>query len=296
MSEFCGNLKSVGLAVSQGGVTISKPSIYLTLLVFLVFLEGSAAAQDQRVDDISAKLFETYIARKGKINTATIMAATHIVAERGRQTGFWKTVLQELKRGDPNSEVGCVRVLGKMLAIDASARDAHRRFQETGEVGAWAASVRLSPDVVTTLIERGSKSQRFRIDHYAIALARARVPESKGFFQVILRIPGATDPFSNVPRDPPPLDTTRFHAAVGLAQLGESEGIDWLVANCLGQGTVMNAWPVGARRGGGMGACCVEALRQLSDRQLTTKEEWTNWAQSVDKKSLLRRAVILGDP
>ena len=41
--------------------------------------------------------------------------------------------------------------------------------------------------------------------------------------------------------------------AVGLSQLGEFEGVDWMIANCEDTtGHVMNAWPKGATRGGGL--------------------------------------------
>jgi hypothetical protein len=94
------------------------------------------------------------------------------------------------------------------------------------------------------------------------------------------------------------LDGTRFHAAVGLAQLGDFEGVDWLIANCQHrEGTVMNAPPQGAPPGGSLTACCSEALRHLSlEHTRTSKAEWAEWARSVDKKTLLARSVALSDP
>ena len=74
-------------------------------------------------DQLCQMLFDTYIVNRGKTNTSTIMAASHIVAERGWSRGFWRIVLRELRSGREQSEVGCVRVLGQMLAIDAAARD-----------------------------------------------------------------------------------------------------------------------------------------------------------------------------
>jgi hypothetical protein len=296
-------------------------SMVLTELVVLLFVGSVIAADRQLEDSVTQQLFDQYIARQGKIDSESIKAATHLVAVRGRGTGFWKTVLAELKRGNEHSEIGCVRVLGKMLAIDAAARDVIRRQEETGVVSAWAASVCLGPEVVTELIERGGKADRFRIDHYTIALARARMPQARDFFKSILNAgssqsgPYVTQPIPDRDATQPPtatpgklvetapasmnhLDSTRFHAAVGLAQLGESTGIDWLIEHCEHcEGSVMHAWPVGATRGGDLCACCQEALRHLSGEQsLKSKAEWTQWSKSIGKKFWLDQAVVFGDP
>ena len=113
---------------------------------------GSAEETTDQPDHLSQMLFDTYLAHGGKANTTTVMAASHIVAERGRDTGFWREVLAELKKKNEQSEIGCVRVLGKMLAIDAAARDVMRREQETGEIGPWRASVTLGSEVVAELV------------------------------------------------------------------------------------------------------------------------------------------------
>jgi hypothetical protein len=277
-------------------------NIFLMLAACAAVRGGSAVAQDPQSDQVTKHLFEQYVARQVKFNTESVMAATHLVAERGRESGFWKNVLAELQRDNPPSEIGCVRVLGKMLAADAAARDALRRQKETGEVSALIPRVFLGPEVVAALVERGGKADRFRSDHYAIALARARTPEARGYFQSILR--GRVEPAKPVgAADVAPvrwrhLDSTRFHAAVGLAQLGDAEGIEWLIEHCeFSQGTVTNAWPQGAPRGGDLSACCLEALRQLSGvHQRTSQAEWAAWWKSADRKRLLDHAVSFGDP
>ena len=165
----------------------------------------SAEETTDQPDQLSQMLFDTYLAHGGKANTTTVMAASHIVAERGRNTGFWREVLAELRKENEQSEIGCVQFLGKMLAIDAAARDVIRREKETGEIGQWRASVSLGSEVVAELVSRGEKADRFRADHYAIALARARVPDAINFFRMILRDEGAEHH----------LDSTKFHAARG---------------------------------------------------------------------------------
>lgn len=254
-------------------------------LVVGCLLSQAAIGQelDNKPDDICQRLFETYIARRGKINTSTVMAASHIVAERGRNTGFWKNVLQELRNDNEDSEIGCVRVLGKMLAIDARARDIIR----TGEVTAWEPSVALPPEVVEELIARGKKADRFRVDHYCIALARARVPEAKAFFNMILR----NDTGKNY------MSSAQFHAALGLAHLADPKGFEWLIANSDDQlPTVSNAWP-SRMSNGNVSTCCVAALKELSGkRDLSTKQEWQSWWKSIDRQTLPVRHVELVDP
>ena len=61
---------------------------------------------DDYPDDISQQLFDTYLARRGKINASTFRAAAQIVAERGRDSGFWRSVLKELQKDEEQSEVG----------------------------------------------------------------------------------------------------------------------------------------------------------------------------------------------
>jgi hypothetical protein len=174
-----------------------------------------------------------------------------------------------------------------MLAIDAAARDAIRREKETGEIGQWRASVALGSEVVAELVSRGEKADRFRADHYAIALARARVPDAINFFRMILRDEGAEHH----------LDSTKFHAALGLAQLGDAAGFDWLIAHSADvQLAVSNALPAQGSNAN-RDTYCTAALQQLSgNKDLRTKEEWEVWWTQIDKKSLPKNRINLVDP
>lgn len=234
-------------------------------------------------DSICDMLFQNYIVRGGKIDTSTIMAASHIIAERGRETDFWKIVLEKLRSNDERSKIGCVRILGRMLATDARARDIIR----TGEITAWDASVRLPPEVVEVLIARGKKADRFCVDHYCIALARARVPEAQDFFHLILRDDTGK---SYMP-------TARFFSAVGLAQLGNPAGFDWLIANCEDSlPTISNAWPAGVPNLN-VDTCCVAALRSLTgESELKMKSQWETWWKNADRKTLPKGPVNIVDP
>lgn len=277
----------------------------LLALAFPLSFTGIAGAEEQppeadphraQPDEICKLLFETYIARQGGISTETVLAASHIVAERGRNNDFWKSVLAELKSENKQSEIGCVRVLGKMLEIDAGERDLLQMQKATGRTAARVASVRLGPEVVAELIQRGQKADRFRADHYAIALARARVPEATDFFKSILR--KATrhgDPNAPVLTSWHHSESTRFHAAAGLAQLGDPEGIQWLIDNSQqGPRTVENAWPRGAVNHN-LSKCCVAALWLLTGERFETKAQWKAWWQTSDRKLLAGRYVVLVD-
>jgi len=265
-----------------------KPLLLSTAALLLIFgLRVSAQTPEGKPDQICQLLFDAYIVRRGKINTSTIMAASHIVAERGRNTGFWRNVLSELQKGNEESEIGCVCVLGKMLSIDAAARDVIRRENETGEVFQWSASVCLGPVVVEELIARGKKADRFRVNHYAIALARARFLKASDFFQMILRDDNGKHY----------MPTAKFHAAVGLAQVGDSAGFEWLIANSGDPlPKISNAWPSGVHNLN-LDTCCQAALQSLSgEKGLKNRVDWERWWKEVDKRSLPKGHVRIVDP
>jgi hypothetical protein len=276
--------------------------IVLVVLALVASLHRIAAAQERAPDEISQLLFDAYIARPGKINTSTVMAASQIIADRGRESGFWKNVLAELQKGDERNEIGCVRILGNMLAGDASARDALRRQKESGELLASTPSIRLGKEVVAELLERANKADRFRSDHYAIALARAKVPDAREYLASILIARRAPAPPAVAGGESAPvgfyhLESTRFHAAVGLAQLGDAAGLEWLIAHCHEvNGHVSHARPYGTSQGGSLGSCCTAALQQLSgESSLTARAEWEAWAKTADKSLLTVRSVPLED-
>ena len=247
-------------AVSSPARKLYLENIYDEIVAFLVAslacvpLGVSVEEDTDQPDQLSQMLFDTYLVHGRMVNTSTMMAASHIVAERGRNTGYWREVLAELRKGKEQNEIGCVQVLGKMLAIDAAAHDVIRREKETGEIGQWRASVALGSEVVAERVSRGEKADRFRADHYAIALARARVPDAINFFRMILRDEGAEHH----------LDSTKFHAALGLAQLGDATGFDWMIAHSADmQLTVSNPSPAQVSNAN-RDTCCTAALQQLS--------------------------------
>jgi hypothetical protein len=228
----------------------------------------AAMSREGEPDRLCQLLFEEYVVGRGKINGTTRTAASDIVAERGRNAGFWRDVLRELQEDDEETEMGCVRVLGKMLEIDARARDSIRRTETTGETTAWRPSIEVGNEVIEELIARAGKADRFRVDAYAIALARARVPEACAFFRAILQDDAGKQH----------LESAKFHAAVGLAQCGDPAGFRWLIENSSDPSqTVSNAWPERDLMSN-LDACCIAALQDLSgQRDLRTRQDCESW-------------------
>lgn len=252
------------------------------------------------VDPICWQLFKEYFVagRGAKIPTETVYAVSHIIVERGRNSGFDRIILQELRKNDERSEIQCVKLLGQIVAIDAYARTDARRRRETGND--WPPQQRsigggLRIELVKELLARAQQADRASIGEYVIALTRARVPECQPFLKQILATAGRQNRFPPTvsengrqkgvqPQGPPPLRysaATQFHAAVGLALLADAEGIEWLIANCEKISHVQRARPVNMSRSGSqtVGACCVAALQQLSgNKKLTQKNEWEAWS------------------
>jgi len=236
-------------------------------------------------DRICRTLFDEYVVGRGKINSSTRHAAEHIVAERGRTNGFWGNVFRESQVREDTAQIACVRVLGKMLELDALARDAQRWTEETGKpLQGGVPSIHLGPEVVKDLVARGEKADGLWVDHYVIALTRARVPEARELFRRLV----TEDP------DLRGRESTRFHAAVGLVQLGDPAGFEWLIANAGDPThTVSNAWP---RRVSSysLDVCCMAALRELVGQDAPrTRLEWDSWWRQADRSKLAPRRVEL---
>jgi len=66
-------------------IPVTSRSIPLILLGAIVLFSGTGVAQDRQADQITQQFFEQYVVRTGKIGTESVMAATHLVAERGRE-------------------------------------------------------------------------------------------------------------------------------------------------------------------------------------------------------------------
>ncbi len=111
------------------------------LAAVLVFacVTPAPAAPDTRAepDAICAALFREYIAGPHMIPTEDVLAASDLIASRGRTTGFWNSVLEGMRSAKGWDEALCVRILGKMLEDDAQAREILRSTPRTRDPGAY---------------------------------------------------------------------------------------------------------------------------------------------------------------
>jgi len=252
------------------------------VLVFL--LAGYSYGNSQEpVDPVCDVLFKAYLTG-GKIPTVDELAACQLVASRGRVTGYWKVLLSILKSDNKISERNCVRVLGKMLAADADARD--RIKNGVSKMVSELQKVYLGEEVLDELLKRAENSDRWGADLYAPTLARSRDLKCKEYFRKILEDSDEKHYMTNA----------KFFSALGLAQLDDPSGYEWLIANSNDSGPILSgAFPSGISSNN-LDVCCVVALRTLSGQQeLRTRAEWEAWWGKVDKPFLLKNHVAIVD-
>jgi len=238
----------------------------ILLLSFCVTCWAYDIVKDfDKPDELCQKLFDTYIVPNGKIFFDDKGAASDIIASCGRTMGFWKPVLQEMRKGNVWNEGACVRILGLMLARDASAK----RYIAAGAMTATFQHVCLPSDVVPELIARAKEGKSHAsLDVYLTALDRARDERCKELFSGVLRNDSSND-------------SEKFHAAVGLVNLGDTAGVEWLIANCEGHGNVYQAWP---SRTQDIDMSCLLALRSLAIRNdIRTKSDYDGWWKGSPK-------------
>jgi hypothetical protein len=218
-------------------------------------------------DLVCEALLREYVFNTGKIESRSVNAATDLLATRGRSKEFWRVVLRHFKeagakdRGLQSSRL--LTVLTIMLEYDGRARWLLARPDELRQ-SAWVPEIKLSEDVLDTIIERARAADRSQLDAHVIAVVVAHDPRAKAFLKTILE---ANDQRID--------QGTRFHAAVGLAELGETDGFRWLVeANPSGE--VWSAPHLEARTGGCLESR-VHALNDLTGLDKTSIEEWQAW-------------------
>ncbi len=240
-------------------------------------------------DLVCVMLFDQYIGRSGKIPGDSVAAAIHLVAVRGRNNGFWRTVLREFDKscepdGDRTVRRQTLAVLSKMLTYDGWSR----WNQEQDEREAAAASyLALGPEVLDQIIARTRQADRHEINAFVLAVRASHDPRGKEFLRGILQRgdniqrspfvePNVTIPSENVVHD-----ETLFYAAVGLAELGDPTGVEWLIAHAeslAGESQIHHA-PHRGFSVGGCRECCRHALADLSglSQPPMTKTQWQEW-------------------
>jgi len=256
----------------HGSSRISRIIFCTTIVLFACPVWVAAGPQAQTPPDaICQALFQEYIVRSGKISTSDELAAAELIASRGRTTGFWKPVLEGLRTVKGWDEIRYVRILGLMLAADAHARDNIKSGQASKMQ--MISIVALPKEVVPELISRAetaisAESGSYVGDAYTLALARARDPRAKEFLQRMVKSENHGGNWQSV----------KFHAALGLAELGEPVGMEWLIAHSDddSDGIVWGRPQYASRQQ--LSLAVVAALQVLSGQPaLSTKTEFQAW-------------------
>lgn len=275
---------------------ISIFTIVITLTLMLAVVGWSAELRaDQSfstreqwpvfiTDPICDALFREYIEQGGKISPSDMQAASNLIVSRGRPKGYGKIVFEGLNTVAGRDEIRYIDILGKMLEKDSYSRDAIK----AGTTGKMQMAMIIAvPDfVVPALIDRSEKADTYVGDSYVIALARARDERTQDY---LMRIMKSGDTGQN-------WDSMKFHAAVGLANMGDKAAVNWLIG-CTddSSGSVSFAWPKSISDNS-IAASAIAALRVLSgQKNLSTKSEFEDWWKTAEARWEPKNGVLLVD-
>lgn len=243
-------------------------------------------------DPICELLMKQYVLVGGKISTDDVEAAIQLVGSRGRAHGYWKVVLDAFKKSyrDKSGNVAVrkntLAVLNRMLTYEGWARWNHIR-----SVGPVASPIGfyLGPEVLEQIIAHSAKANSHEIDAFVLAVRQAFDPRGKLFLQNILHSSNVGGSWQDA----------RFHAAVALAELGEAEGIEWLIDHTDADAGESYVFRVPHRNvpGGARSQCCQAALVDLSGQtSLTTRAQWRQWWDSSRSRFQPAMLVNLNTP
>lgn len=265
----------------------SGKNLEFTITCWLVVLSSGGFLMAQQSEEPvalpdKATLTRTYVQHylSGmRINSTTVHAAMQMVADNGD----WKIVLEELESGRCGSEVHCIKVLGMMTEKEAQ----WRRLVELHYRGEYRSAMMMGPrrpyvptELVPILLRRAGRDKE-NLRQYVIALAQSRDERAREFFIRILQ---------NASGDMK-VEGAAFHAAVGLANLHEPAGIEWLIEHSeVNNKSVNDAWPTGTP-GRLMDVACDQALVRLSGRYSNGEctcsrgvEYWRKWWEDAGKQ------------
>ena len=224
----------------------------------------AAPPQPTAVDPVCETLLADYILRVVKIDSDTVEAAVTLVAARGRQNGYWQTVLVHFRASDPNDQLSgspnLLAILTKMLAIDGNARWLRSRPEEL-KTSALGADVKLPAEVLDAVIVQAPQAPRVRFDRYVRAVVAAHDPRADEFLTSVLH-GQANGAAANAPAFGVQ-EESKFHAACGLANLGHRAGVAWLVEAPLRDTPMLNER--------------IRALQDLTGLEFTKFEQWQAW-------------------
>jgi hypothetical protein len=228
--------------------------VFYTLLASLVptsFATGQVAPggpTSELIDATTLEIYREYIVPVGKFETDSVKAAIELVAVRSERQPKFRDLLRKdfaTSRQQNNDGYDSRKLLSLITAV--LDRDGAKRwqFEETKRLASPAQRVLLSSDdlyrespLLADTIKYGRKCGRSEIDDFTFAVRQAHHPQGEQFLLDVLHNPvdqgkpiqGAVGATGKWP------DNTggswlaaRFHAAVGLAELGVEDGVKWLI-------------------------------------------------------------------
>jgi hypothetical protein len=152
-----------------------------------------------------------------------------------------------------------------MLEDDACARVNIERERLTGETVQAAQQVCLSPDVVDRLLQRAQNAKAWLRPEYLLALVRARDVRTADHFRSLLGQEARAN-------------TDSFLAAVGLANLGDRSGVEWLIAHVDNKTGDVERVTATKLRHRTLGEECAAVLGQITGKaELSTPAAWHDW-------------------
>lgn len=255
--------------------------IYVVVLMILI-RTGSVTADDP-VDRLAWELTERYITQVGKIPTDQIRAATILVgASLRHDPALVRSLSKSL--GQHCGNEGTLIIRRKILSVF------RRAFESTGGAARWSdqsdstrrqVELFALPDedaVLAQIIRCGRTADRSDIDNYVLALRAAHHPATSDFLRDVLRHETKWKDHQGGS-----WGDAKFHAAVGLAELGDAAGWNWLIAaatpNEFGiDDTVYRGAHVSVTTGS-LRANCKAALMDLAGLQVAPAS-WTDWWQT----------------
>lgn len=211
------------------------------------------ARQNDQAQATTRQLYEQYVNRVGKIESKTIDAAIELVAAQGRQDHELRAkVLADFqKRASAEKHHQVIRNLLELMTKWLTIEGGWRWLHENPPVHPQQQAVPTDPKtlyaqspMLSAIIKHGYQAGAFDVQRYALAVRQAYHPEGKQFLLDILAAAAkpqspfdaaaaAADDDAEVRGNwdgRTPNEESQFIAAVGLAELGQAAGIEWLIA------------------------------------------------------------------
>lgn len=262
--------------------------------------------QPQPLGATTLELYNQYIAKVGKIESASIAAAIELVASRAAGDPAFRELLRKdfaTSRQEENQRYDSRKLLA--LITKVLYRDGGMRWQIEEEKRSGIPGQRALPQrgplrqgdevyresaLLADVIKYGRKCGRSEIDDFVFAVRQAHHPQGKQFLRDVLQNPsnpGDTTKGADIAEGNWPdnigggWQEARFLAAVGLAELGVEEGVRWLIEharpNDFGEGGTIWHHTHFRSRTDGMRSNCELVLYDLTGVQNQGENRPTDW-------------------